>query len=233
MPAAPFVECKIYYGVYTSFSADQRRYYLYWRQEFDAGRIIQATDTMLFVAAYEAAVFRNNLQSVMDRWIKLWRAYPEARAFRSFCSGWVDDVRAIAGFKVYDDLSRDLYAGRARFDAAVRAEVPPELDDVLALLAEGMQYGAIPVERVLRAMTALRGTPHGDSILAAALAAAPTRETRQVLSSYFTADHLAPYLPKDRVVSTWYLSAGVRRAARDLFEEAKARSPLATLLARQ
>lgn len=227
VPEAPFVDCKIYYGVYTSFSVEQRRYYVYWRQEFDAGRTIRATETMLFVAAYEAAVFRTTLESVVDRWIQLWRAYPEAHSFRHYCSGWVDDVRAIAGSNVYDDLSRGLPPGSARFDAAVRAGLPPDLHDVMAMFSAGeIQYGAVPAARVQRAMAALRETQEGDPILVAALREGPSRlkraEAGRLLRGYFTADHLAPYFPEKWSVSTWYMGAGARKAARALFKEAMA-----------
>jgi hypothetical protein len=172
---APFAECKIYYGQYTNFDAAQKRYYLWWRYNFDAGVVLPTTDTYLFVAGYEAPVFAATLQAVLDRWVALWLAYPDARSFRSYCANWVESMRSVMGLAIYDDITLSLARGQRRFDAAVSTGVPPEIEDVIACCRP--QFDAairnVRPDRLRRAMQALRTADGPDRVLAAARANAP------------------------------------------------------------
>jgi len=225
---APFAECKIYYGQYIDFNAPQKRYYLWWRYNFDAGIVLPTTDTYLFVAAYEAPIFETTLQAVLDRWIALWLAYPDARAFRNYCANWVETVRSVIGVTVYDDLTLGLGQGQRRFDAAVRAGVAPEIDDVIAICGSSLAAAAghVRPDRLRRTMQELR-TAHGsDRLLAVMSSSAPQAAETGIdirpFDLFPTRVHLMKLFPPHPPLGSRHENVAAMRAAEELLDEALA-----------
>lgn len=122
---APMPSCKLYFPTYSALNSAQQRYFVYWRDAYESGRVLDADATYRFLYVYELAVEARSAEELERLWTQLYRATDTKDTVAGHLACWIVDLRLLRNANLYDDITVSCREPALSFDLAVRAGVAP------------------------------------------------------------------------------------------------------------
>lgn len=129
----PMPPCKLYYPSYVQLSQEQRRFFAYWRYEYERGNALPADDTYRYLYAYEIAWESRSGNELELLWVQLWRKLGPDDSVARGLAHWIVDLRLQQGKPAFDDITASMLDRAFVFDLALAAGSTPPVDTVWAL----------------------------------------------------------------------------------------------------
>lgn len=129
----PMPPCKLYYPSYVQLSQEQRRFFAYWRYEYERGNTLPADDTYRYLYAYEIAWESRSADELELLWTQLWRKLEPDDSVARGLAHWIVDLRLQQRKTAYDDITASMSDRAFVFDLALAAGSTPPVDTAWAL----------------------------------------------------------------------------------------------------
>ncbi|HEY8298502.1 MAG TPA: TerB N-terminal domain-containing protein [Candidatus Baltobacteraceae bacterium] len=215
--AAAMPPCRIYYPHYHDLNMAQKAFYIYWRQQYEAGTALPADATYRFLYVYELATHAKSAEDLEAAWIALRREYRKNDAFTQNLSTWIVDLRLMQSKPVYDAITESLADAQLVLDLAIAAKTAPHARALIPLYSKRLT--AIAGVDALRHYEALASEVDTHPVVAASVGVTATAIQRQLFANVGDARvYLARFGALNKLVFSYKRSTAVQTAIDTIVE---------------
>ncbi len=176
VPPVEHVPCRIYFPRYSMLGDTQRAYFVYWRQQYEAGTPMPCDPTYRYLYLQELVTESVSPEGLEQDLSKLFERYDDA-SFRRNVPRWIGDLSLQRGNFPTADLSYFLEDPILAFAIAIHRKTPPPMKLLMSLYSKG--HVAMKSVTVTQAMPTLEAMDTGSVLFAAEMA--PATQVRRTL----------------------------------------------------